>query len=52
MGGGWVRVEGRWMGGRPHLRFPHSYKTRSGMLSTPPHLRVHETSHKSRQIEG
>ena len=41
----------RWMGGRPHPGSPHTYQTRFGMPSTPPHPKVHDPSHKLRQIE-
>ena len=48
LSGRWKRG---WMGGRPHLGSPHAYQTRSGMLLTPPHPKVHDPSHKPRRIE-
>ena len=37
--------------GRPHLGSPYSYQTRYGMSSIP-HSKVHDPSHKKRRIEG
>ena len=55
MRGGWVGwiegVDGRWMEGRPHSGSPHVCQTMFGMLSTPPHPKVHDLSHKPRRIE-
>ena len=45
-------VDGRWMGAWPHPRSPHSYQKMFGMLSSPPHPKVHDLSHKLHRIEG
>ena len=53
-GGGW-EVEGvgggGGGGGRSHSGSPHACQTRSDMLSTPSHPKVHDLSHKPRRIE-
>ena len=44
-------MDGRWMGGLPQPGSPQAFQTRSGLLSIPPHLKVNDSSHKSRRIE-
>ena len=51
MGGLRGGVDGRWRGGRSHPRSPHALQTRFGMQSTPPHPKVHDSSHKLCRIE-
>ena len=50
-GGGGVggRGNGWWMVGQPHPGSPH-YQTKFGMLSTLPHPKVHDPSHKPPRI--
>ena len=53
LNGRWWRggVDRRWMGGQPHLGSPHTCQIRLGMLSIPPHSKVHDLSHKQLMIE-
>ena len=44
-------VDGRWKVGRPHSGSPHACQTKFGMLSTLPHPKVHNQSHKPPRIE-
>ena len=44
-------MDRRWRGGQSHPGSPHAFQTRFGMRSTPPHPKVHDLSHKLRQIE-
>ena len=39
------------MGGWPHPGSPHACQTKFAMLSTLPHLKVHDSSHKPPRIE-
>ena len=39
------------MDGLPHLGSPNPCQTRFGMLSIPPHLKAHDSSHKPLRIK-
>ena len=43
--------EGGWLVGRPHPGSPYAFQTKFGMLTTPPHPKVHDPSHKPPRIE-
>ena len=44
-------VDGWWMVGRPYPGSSHAFQTKFGTLSTLPHPKVHDPSHKLPQIE-